>query len=105
MSPSTWNGIVALCAVVGVLGSFLVYGARLVIHFDRITTAVETLSNTVVKLEGHFQYMMTTLAAHTEQLGNHRERLERVESYLDVDGQVSSLIGRLPHRRRGGNEA
>lgn len=106
MTPSAINGLIALCAVLGLSGGFLAYGARIVLIFGKLTTSIETLTGSVVRMEGLTANISQKIDTHAERIDQHENRLYKLELLVGTNDQADGLIIDLMkvnerRRRRG----
>jgi hypothetical protein len=105
MTPTSWLGLAAICAVAGFCGSTLMRGAGMAMYFGRLTTAVEMLTNSVTEIKALVHESNKSQAMRFEE---HEGRLSKLEFCLDMDGRSEGIVMdvmkiRNRQRRRGDN--
>lgn len=99
MTPTNWNGILALCAIFGALCAILKWGT----DFGKMTKALESVASAVQDIRGDMRNVSGKLDAHEERFRKDETRLDKLEFCLDIDGQAESVVTdvmKLRQRRR-----
>lgn len=99
MTPTNWTGLLALCAVAGVVGAILRAG----MYGGRTTKALEDMAIGIRDIRGDFKEMRSDFKTAADKIADHELRLGKVEFCLDINGDASAIVANLAsHRRRKG---
>lgn len=117
MSPTNWTGIIAVCTVLGMLGGMLIFGGKILVHFVRMTDAVEkggqTMSRfglTLDRVEHGMGEILHKVLDHDNRHTVTNERLDRLEDIVmnaddRAEGTVRTIIGLNPGARKRRNQS
>lgn len=89
MSPTNWQGITALCAIVGVLATILGGTWYLGSSGGKVTSALEGLRDDFHDFRLDFK---ESNKKTTQEIDLLKERTARLETYLDADGRIANVL-------------
>jgi hypothetical protein len=114
MTPTNWTGLIAICTVLGMIGASLVFGGKMVVHFTRMTDAVEKggdtmdrFGQTLDRMEHGMGKILDKVLDHDDRFTQTSERLDKLEEIvMTADQQAEGIVGHVmmigkTRRRRG----
>lgn len=107
MSPTNWSGLTSILMALGMFGGMLLFGGKILVHFVRLTDAVEQGGRTMARVETGMGSLLTKILDHDDRFAQTSERLDKLEEIvMTADQQAEGIVGHVmmigkTRRRRG----